>query len=61
LIQDPHYVILGGVISPYEVILLETAQEKVFVENNFYDMQDVQVMCSTLKETPRSGSVVTAL
>ncbi len=50
LIQDPHYVILGGVISPYEEILLEPLKKKVFVENNFYDMQDVQVMCSTLRE-----------
>ena len=50
LIQDPHYVIIGGVISPYEDILLEPLKEKVFVENNFYDMQDVKVMCSTLKE-----------
>lgn len=50
LLQDPHYVIIGGVISPYEDIFLEPLKEKVFVENNFYDMQDVKLMCSTLKE-----------
>jgi predicted NBD/HSP70 family sugar kinase len=50
LIQDPHYVIIGGVISPFEEIFLEPLKEKVFAENDFYDVQDVKVMCSTLKE-----------
>jgi predicted NBD/HSP70 family sugar kinase len=50
LIQDPHYVIIGGVISPFEEIFLESLQEKVFVENSFYDRNDVQIICSTLKE-----------
>lgn len=50
LIQDPHYVIIGGVISPYEEFFLEPLREKVFVENNFYDSTDVKIMCSTLKQ-----------
>ncbi len=50
LIQDPHYVIIGGVISPFEEIFLEPLQEKVFIENNFYDRNDVEIVCSTLKE-----------
>jgi predicted NBD/HSP70 family sugar kinase len=50
LIQDPHYVIIGGTLSRFEAFFLEPLQEKVFVENSFYDRTDVQIMCSTLKE-----------
>ena len=50
LIQDPHYVIIGGMLSMFEEFFLEPLQEKVFVENSFYDRTDVQIMCSTLKE-----------
>lgn len=50
LIQDPHYVIIGGILSLFEEFFLEPLQEKVFVENNFYDRADVQIICSTLKE-----------
>jgi len=50
LIQDPHYVIIGGILSLFEEFFLEPLQEKVFVENIFYDRADVQIMCSTLKE-----------
>ena len=50
LIQDPQYVIIGGVISPFEEIFLEALQAKVFVENNFYTRNDVQILCSGLKE-----------
>ena len=50
LIQDPHYVIIGGVISPFEEFFLAPLQAKVFVENEFYDTSDVQIMCSTLQE-----------
>jgi predicted NBD/HSP70 family sugar kinase len=50
LIQDPHYVIIGGILSLFEEFFLEPLQEKVFVENSFYNRTDVQIMCSTLKE-----------
>jgi predicted NBD/HSP70 family sugar kinase len=50
LIQDPHYVIIGGILSLFEDFFLEPLQEKVFAENIFYDRADVQIMCSTLKE-----------
>lgn len=49
LIQDPHYIIIGGVLSVFEEFFLEPLREKVFVENDFYDRNDVEVMCSTLK------------
>lgn len=48
LVQDPHYVILGGILTPFEEILLPPLQEKIFRENNFYDGTDMKVMCSTL-------------
>ena len=50
LIQDPHYVIIGGILSLFEEFFLEPLQEKVFVENSFYTRSDVQIMCSTLKK-----------
>ncbi|MBT8374660.1 MAG: ROK family transcriptional regulator [Deltaproteobacteria bacterium] len=49
LIQDPHYVIIGGILSLFEEFFLEPLQEKVFVDNSFYDRSDVQLICSTLK------------
>jgi predicted NBD/HSP70 family sugar kinase len=50
LIQDPHYVIIGGILSMFEEFFLEPLQERVFVENSFYTRSDVQIMCSTLKK-----------
>jgi predicted NBD/HSP70 family sugar kinase len=50
LIQDPHYVIIGGKLSLFEEFFLEALQEKVFVENDFYGRDDVTIMCSSLKE-----------
>jgi predicted NBD/HSP70 family sugar kinase len=50
LVQDPHYVIIGGKLSLFEEFFLEALQEKVFVENSFYGRADVQIMCSSLKE-----------
>jgi predicted NBD/HSP70 family sugar kinase len=50
LIQDPQYVIIGGILSMFEEFFLEPLQEKVFVENSFYDRSDVRIMCSTLKK-----------
>jgi len=50
LIQDPHYVIIGGRLSLFEEFFLEPLQDKVFTGNIFYDRTDVQIMCSTLKK-----------
>jgi predicted NBD/HSP70 family sugar kinase len=49
LVQDPHYVILGGILAPFKEVLLPPLQEKIFRENNFYDGTDMKVMCSTLQ------------
>ncbi|MCP4398774.1 MAG: ROK family transcriptional regulator [bacterium] len=49
LIQDPHYVVIGGKLGLFEEFFLEALQEKVFVENDFYDRDDVKIMCSSLK------------
>ena len=38
----------------FEEFFLEPLQEKVFVENSFYDRTDVQIMCSTLKKDASS-------
>ena len=43
-------MIIGGILSMFEEFFLEPLQEKVFVENSFYDRTDVKIMCSTLKE-----------
>jgi predicted NBD/HSP70 family sugar kinase len=48
--QDPHYVVLGGVISPFQDFFLEALHEKIFAENNFYTSRDVAVRWATLKE-----------
>ena len=50
LIQDPHYVIVGGDLSLFEEFFLEPLKEKILVENSFYDNSTVEIMCSTLKE-----------
>ena len=50
LIQDPHYVIIGGEFSLFEDCFIKPLQEKVFVENDFYSPNDVKIMCSNLKE-----------
>ncbi len=50
LIQDPHYVIVGGDLSRFEEFFLEPLKEKILVENSFYDNSTVEIMCSTLKE-----------
>lgn len=50
LIQDPHDIIIGGILSRFEEFFLEPLQEKIFVENNLYTSNDVTIMWSTLKE-----------
>jgi predicted NBD/HSP70 family sugar kinase len=50
LIQDPHYIIIGGVLSRFEKFFLEPLQEKIFATNSFYTNNDVTIMWSLLKE-----------
>jgi len=50
LIQDPHYVIIGGDLSRFEEFFLEPLKEKILVENSFYDNTTVEIICSILKE-----------
>lgn len=50
LIQDPHYVIVGGDLSRFEEYFLEPLKAKILVENSFYDNSTVEIICSTLKE-----------
>ena len=50
LIQDPHYVVIGGVISSFEEFFLKPLHEKVFIDNNFYTSDDLKVIWSTLKQ-----------
>lgn len=49
LILDPHYIVIGGEISQYNEIL-SSLKEKVFIENAFYNQNDIKIMTSTLKE-----------
>lgn len=50
LLQDPHYIIIGGILSLFEECVLEPLREKVLIENYFYDTTNVEIMCSTLKQ-----------
>jgi predicted NBD/HSP70 family sugar kinase len=50
LLQDPHYIIIGGQLSLFEEFFLEPLREKVLIENYFYDTANVEIICSTLKQ-----------
>lgn len=50
LTLDPHYVIIGGEISEYEDKLLNSLNEKVFIENSFYNKEDNRILLSKLKK-----------
>ena len=49
LAQDPHYIYVGGVLSPFKEQILEPLQQRVFVENMFYTQQDVAIRWTTLQ------------
>jgi len=49
LLLDPHYVVIGGKIGQYPGIL-ESLKEKVFIQNTFYNENDIKILISTLKE-----------
>lgn len=46
----PEYVIIGGKISSYENILLESLKRKIMLENSILDTYNTQVIFSKLKE-----------
>ena len=50
LILDPHYVVLGGEVSDFSEYYLEDLKEKVFVQNSFYDSNDLKMFTSKLKK-----------
>ncbi len=50
LLQDPHYIIIGGQLSLFADYILEPLREKVLVENYFYDTTNVEIMCSSLRQ-----------
>jgi predicted NBD/HSP70 family sugar kinase len=50
LILDPHYVVLGGEVSDFSEYYLEGLKEKVFVQNSFYDSNDLKIFTSKLKK-----------
>lgn len=50
LALDPHYVVVGGEISEYEDNLLNYLNEKVFIENKFYNEKDNRILLSKLKK-----------
>ena len=50
LLQDPHYIIIGGQLSLFGEFILEPLRERVVVENYFYNTSNVEIMCSTLKQ-----------
>ena len=50
LILDPHYVVLGGEVSDFSEYYLEDLKEKVFVQNSFYDSNDLKIFTSKLKK-----------
>ncbi len=49
LAQDPHYIYIGGVLSPFEEQMLESLRQRIFVENMFYTQQDVAIRWTTLQ------------
>ena len=50
LAHDPHYIVIGGVISPFRDDIFEPLRQKIFVENTFYAPQDVNIRWTMLKE-----------
>jgi predicted NBD/HSP70 family sugar kinase len=49
-ILDPHYIVIGGEISNYEELLIDSLKEKVFIKNSFFCREDIKILASKLKE-----------
>ena len=50
LIQDPHYLILGGVLSRFDEVFLSLLRKKIFTGHAILQQNDVQIICASLKE-----------
>ena len=50
LIQDPHYLILGGVLSRFDEVFLSLLRNKIFTGHAILQQNDVQIICASLKE-----------
>jgi len=50
LIQDPHYLILGGALSRFEEEFLPLLRDKIFTGHAILRQEDVQIVCASLKE-----------
>ncbi len=50
LIQDPHYLILGGALSRFEEAFLPLLRDKIFSGHAILRQEDVQIVCASLKE-----------
>lgn len=50
LALDPRYIVLGGEISEYSELFMEDLKKKIFIENSFYDKNDLKLMASKLKK-----------
>ena len=50
LMQDPHYIVLGGMLSRLDEMFLAPLQEKVFIEHALFNRDQVKIVCSALKE-----------
>lgn len=57
LIFDPHYIVLGGEISGYSDVYLDSLKDKIFDENEFYNRGDFKLFPSRLK---RNSSILGA-
>lgn len=49
LTLDPHYIILGGDISKYASLFMESLKKKIFIPNSFYTEEDMRIFSSSLK------------
>lgn len=49
MIQDPHYVIIGGEISEYGDAIIKRLSDKVYIPNSFYTNENTKIMFSHLK------------
>ncbi|KHD35456.1 ArsR family transcriptional regulator [Clostridium acetobutylicum] len=57
LIFDPHYIVLGGEISGYADVYLDSLKDKIFDQNEFYNRGDFKLFPSRLK---RNSSILGA-
>ncbi|HEY5562830.1 MAG TPA: ROK family transcriptional regulator [Clostridiaceae bacterium] len=47
---DPHYIVIGGVITKHQEELLQGIKDRIFKENSFYNKEDIKIFSSKLGE-----------